>query len=200
MAFPDSVKTFVEAVDPTTIADIQHIQQYQALLSEGNFNAAATLLASMENGIKMNMSAGRFNDVLNEIIAIEKFYIGLNGVREYIQKNINAYSNINLWDNSKNFDVGNITSNGEQWFSCIKANGPTTIIIEPGVSVGWENYWKPFLVQQRAKQYPIQAEEPSDLKENELWFQIVGEVSEVPDENGTSGDKKDEDSGDEFWP
>ena len=198
MAFPDSVKTFIEAVDPSSAADMQQIQQYQSLLESGNFTAAANLLASMSNGIKMNMSAGRFNDVLKEIIEIEKFYYGLNGVRDYIQKNIDAYTNINVWNNTMSFVAGNITSDGYQWYYCIKENGPTTTIVEPGKTHGWESYWQPFLSNKGVAKYPIQAEEPEGQVEGDLWFEVVPSAGSLPEENPG---KDPSDSNDEnFWP
>ena len=197
MAFPDSVKTFIEAVDPSSVTDFQNIQEYQSLLESGNFTAAANLLASMKNGINMNMSAGRFNDVLNEIIEIEKFYYGLNGVRDYIQKNINAYTNINVWNNTINFSVGNITSDGSQWYHCIKENGPNTTIVQPNKTSGWHEFWQPFLSNKGPSQYPIQEDEPVGQIEGDLWFQIVSDSS-LPEENPGKDPSDSED--DEFWP
>ena len=166
MAFPESVKTFVEAVDPSSAEDIQNIQQYQSLLESGNFNAASALLGSMTNGIKMNMNAGRFNDVLSEIIAIEEFYLGLNGVKEYIQKNIDKYSYINKWDKTISYTAGNIVSYNAVWYLCLVDNTNK----QPDVNV---KAWEVFLKPQDAKQYPVQAEEPVDQKVGDLWFKVV---------------------------
>lgn len=168
MAFPNNVKTFVEAVDPSSVEDIQNIQQYQSLLEAGNFGAASNLLASMTNGIKMNMNAGRFNDVLSEIIAIEQFYFGLNGVKEYIQKNINAYGYVNEWDADTTYYPNNLTNRDGIWYLCIRENTN----VDPS-GIGREQYWKAFVVPQSAKRYPIQAEEPTGQDVGDLWFKKI---------------------------
>jgi hypothetical protein len=169
MAFPDSIKTFVEAVDPSSAEDIQKIQQYQEMLSSGNFSAASNFLAAMENGMKMNISAGRFNDVLTEIVAIEKFYFGLNGVKELIQKNINAYSYVNEWNGQTTYHEGNLANRLGTWFLCIKENTN----IEPYYNSSWKSYWKLFVQPQSAKSYPIQAEMPEDQDVGDLWFKQI---------------------------
>ena len=114
--FPDNVTTFVRAEDPSTVTDIQNILTYQTHLSQGNFSAAQALLAYMDKGIEMNINAGRFNEVIQVIEEIEKFYHGLNGVKQYINNNINAFSNIALYNNETDYVAGNIASDGNQWF------------------------------------------------------------------------------------
>lgn len=167
MAFPNDVKEFVQAIDPSTVTDAQNIAQYQSLISEGKFTQAQTLLASMQQGIEMNINAGRYNDVIDTIEAIEKFYIGLNGIKQYIQNNVDAFADIKLYNNTTNYVVGNIASNGTQWFINIQ----DCVGIEPEVTAGWENYWQYFLQQQHAKQYPIQSEQPTGQSIGDLWFE-----------------------------
>lgn len=77
MAFPNNVKTFVQAVDPTS-TDGENIKSYQDAIAINNYTGANEILANITNGIQMNMSAGRYNDALAEIVAIEEFYLGLN--------------------------------------------------------------------------------------------------------------------------
>ena len=117
MAFPDSIQTFVKAVDPSTNVDVSNIAQYQQLISQGKFAEAQSLLASMANGIAMNLNAGRYNQVLETIVAIEHFLLDENGnYKTYIQNNIGAFSDINIYKSTTNYSVGNVTSSGGKFF------------------------------------------------------------------------------------
>lgn len=171
MAFPNNVKQFIEAKDPETIEDMQNIMNYQNELMKGNFSTAQSLLASMKNGIEMNISAGRFNEVIETVEAIEQFYYGLNGVKEYINTNINAFSDIALYNTQTNYVIGTVASDGNQWFICKQPNGPSTKIIQPKVTENWKEYWDFFIKNQ--KQYPIQREEPTDQEVGDIYFKII---------------------------
>lgn len=169
--FPDNVTTFVRAEDPSTATDIQNILTYQTHLSQGNFSAAQDLLASMDKGIEMNINAGRFNEVLQVIEEIEKFYHGLNGVKQYINNNIKAFSNNALYNRNTDYAVGTIASDGNQWFICKKPNGPSSTIVQPKISDNWNDYWDFFI--KRQKQYPIQKEQPADQEVGDIWFELI---------------------------
>lgn len=169
--FPDNVTTFVRAEDPSTTTDIQNILTYQNYLAQGNFSAAQALLASMDKGIEMNINAGRFNEVIQVIEEIEKFYHGLNGVKQYINNNIKAFSNIALYNNQTDYVAGNIASDGNHWFICKQENGPSSIIVQPKVTDNWNNYWDCFIKNQ--KQYPIQKEQPTNQVAGDIWFELI---------------------------
>lgn len=171
MAFPDNITTFVRAEDPSTATDMQNILSYQTYLAQGNFSAAQNLLASMDKGIEMNINAGRFNEVIQVIEEIEKFYHGLNGVKQYINNNISAFSNIALYNNLTDYTIGNIASDGNQWFICKQPNGPSSTIVRPNVTDNWNNYWDYFIKNQ--KQYPIQKEQPTNQNVGDIWFELV---------------------------
>ena len=172
MAFPDSVQTFVKAVDPSTNADIGNIAQYQQLISQGRFADAQSLLASMSNGIAMNLNAGRYNQVLETVVAIQHFLLDENGnYKTYLKDNISAFSDINLYNNTTNYSVGNVTSSGGKFFYCKQKNGPASKVIQPLVSAGWQNYWEIFVYNQ--EQYPIQKEQPSNQITGDLWFELI---------------------------
>ena len=110
MAFPDNVTNFTRAEDPTTVVDMNNIAEYQRRLADGDFSGAATWLQSMAKGIEMNLNASRFNEVLDVINQIEEFYLGLNGVKQYINDNINAFSDVALYNNTTNYSIGNLAS------------------------------------------------------------------------------------------
>jgi hypothetical protein len=178
MAFPDEVVTFTKAIDPSSQTDMQNIAKYQNYLLNGNFSDAQALLATITNGIEMNLNAGRFNEVLNVIEEIEQFYYGLNGVKQYINDNINAFSDIKEWNKEINYKVGNIASDGNQWFICKKENSN----IQPKVSTNWKEYWDYFIKNQ--KQYPITKansvglpiDDVGEIIEQEIgdiWFELV---------------------------
>ena len=105
MAFPDNVQTFLRAVDPSTILDAQNIQTYQNFIQQGDFVGAQNFLAQMTNGNAMNLNAGRYNEVVQTIEDIQNFYFGLNGVEDYINDNINAYTDIASYSNSTNYNI-----------------------------------------------------------------------------------------------
>lgn len=170
MAFPDNVDSFLQAQDPSTIQDVQNIKNYQSLLDAGKFSEAYNLLFNqMTNGIQMSLNAGRYNQVIDAIVAIENFYLGLNGVKEYIQNNASAFTNYKQWENSITYSVGNFVGHNNSWYSCIQQNTN----IEPGIATNWENYWTLILQQQEAKKYPIQEEQPTGQTAGDLWFQII---------------------------
>lgn len=166
MAFPDDTTTFLRAVDPSTQSDLNNIATYQNYLANGDFATAKEFLNSLSNGIQMNLNASRFNQVLEEVEQIEKFYLGLNGVREYIQSNINAFSDIGIWSADANYRVGNITSYNETLYVCKKDNKG---IAPSGASA--DEYWGVFIKNQ--KQYPIAKEQPTGLAAGDLWFQEI---------------------------
>jgi alkyl hydroperoxide reductase subunit AhpF len=173
MAFPDDVTVFTQAQDPSTTLDAENISAYQALIESGDYASASALLASMTKGIEMNMNAGRFNEVLAEIQAIETFYLSLNGVRAYIQENIDKYTDINVWNDTTDYAIGNIASNDGDWYICTTANGVSTTIYEPNVTSGWESYWDVFLAPKPAEQYPIQTAQPTGQAIGDLWFEVI---------------------------
>lgn len=172
MAFPDNVDVFLQSQDPSTAQDIQNIKTYQSLLGENKFSEAYNLLFNqMTNGIQMSLNAGRYNQVIDAIVAIENFYLGLNGVKEYIQNNASAFTNYKQWENSITYSVGNFVGHNSSWYSCIQQNTN----IEPGVTSNWQNYWALILQQQEAKKYPIQATQPTGQTVGDLWFQIMSQ-------------------------
>ena len=173
MAFPDNVDTLTQAVDPSTTTDMNNINYYQSLMTDGLFTQASDFLATMLNGIEMNMSAGRFNEVVSTLLAIETFYLQLNGVKDYIRENIDKYMDINAWSNLIDYSVGNISANGGSWYVCTQINGPATTIYEPNVTSGWESYWDLFLTPQEPIQYPIKVEQPTGQAVGDLWFRII---------------------------
>jgi len=173
MAFPDEVVIPVQAVDPSSTLDIQNIQSYQTLLSNGDFTTAAQFIQSMENGINMLMNAGRYNELRDIVVQIQTFYLGLDGVKAYITENIDKYTDVNVWNNTTNYSIGNISSEDGNWYICIQINGPSSSIVEPNVTSGWEGYWSLFLTPMPAKQYPIQSEQPTGQSINDLWFEVI---------------------------
>nr|DAT76339.1 MAG TPA: hypothetical protein [Caudoviricetes sp.] len=172
MAFPDTIDAFLQAQDPQNSQDIQNINTYQSLLngsSENPIGDAHNYLMGLSNGIQMSLNAGRYNQVIDAIEAIESFYLGLNGVKEYIQNNASAFTNYKQWGNSITYSIGNFVGHKGSWYSCIQQNTN----IEPGVTSNWQNYWTLILQPQTAIKYPIQAEQPTGQVAGDLWFQIV---------------------------
>lgn len=173
MAFPDNVQNFMRAIDPSTVTDAQNIEQYQQYIENGNFTAAQNLLAEIQNGSAMNLNAGRFNEILQTVEDIQNFYFGLNGVQDYIDSNINIYSDIAMYSSQTNYVVGNIVSSGSEYYRCIQENGPNTSVHHPSESDS--QYWELFLAPQEPKQYPIQAQQPTGQQVGDLWFQVVSD-------------------------
>lgn len=172
MAFPDNVQTFTKAVDPSTSSDVANITQYQQLIAQGKFADAQSVLATMTNGIAMNLNAGRYNQVLETIVAIEHFLLDKNGnYKQYLQDNLNAFSDINVYSPTTNYSVGNITSSNGKLYYCERANGPATQVVQPMVTTDWDKYWGVFVYNQ--KQYPIQATEPTNQISGDLWFKLI---------------------------
>lgn len=173
MAFPDNVQTFLRAVDPSTTLDAQNIQTYQNFIQQGDFAGAQNFLAQMANGNAMNLNASRYNEILQVIEDIQNFYFGLNGVEDYINDNINAYTNIATYSNSTNYVDGNIVAYNGSYYKCIQNNGPNSTVITPTVTSNWQNYWELFIKPQEPKQYPIQATQPTGQVVGDLWFQVL---------------------------
>lgn len=171
MAFPDDVTTLMRAVNPTTAIDAQNIKEYQELLMQGNFSDAQTLLQNMTNGVQMNLNAGRYNEVLDLIEQIEQFYLGLNGVRNYIYNNVDKYLDVAEYVENIDYSIGNLAHKNNKWFKCIMANGPASTVIIPETTENWANYWEYFLLNQVA--YPVQEEEPVGLNEGDIWFKVM---------------------------
>lgn len=173
MAFPDTITPFLQAQDPQNSIDVENILNYQNLLNSGDLSGAQQFLMSLSNGIQMSLNAGRYNQVIQAIREIEQFYLGLNGVKQYINDNISAFGDIALYNQETNYSIGNLASDGSKWYKCIQINGPETSIVQPGITSGWETYWELFLQPQNAKQYPIQIEQPTTQNVGDLWFQII---------------------------
>lgn len=172
MAFPDNVDAFLQAQDPQNSQDIQNINTYQSLLngsSENPISDAHDYLMRLSNGIQMSLNAGRYNQVIDAIVAIENFYLGLNGVKEYIQNNASAFTNYKQWSGIYNYSIGNFVGHNGSWYSCIQENTN----IEPGINPNWQNYWILILQPQSAIQYPIQIFQPEGQNIGDLWFQII---------------------------
>lgn len=176
MAFPLDVDPFLQAVDPSTAQDIANIKAYQSRVESGDFSGAKNFLMSLSNGVQMSLNAGRYNQVIDAIIAIEQFYLGLGGVREFIQNNVSAYTNYKQWDNTYTYSVGNIAGNNSNWYSCIQENKG----IQPGVSSDWETYWQLILEQQPAVQYPIQRTQPTGQIIGDLWLKDMTPITIDP--------------------
>lgn len=170
MAFPNDIIdfSFKQAQDPQTTEDINNIIEYQNKLSAGDFSGAQAFLASLSNGIAMNLNAGRFNEVINLVNEIENFYKNnIAGVKAYINNNINAYSDISKWSNSTRYNVGNIAQYQDRWYRCIQNHTNK----EPTVSTDWKSYWEIFIKNQ--KQYPISVSQPTNQQAGDIWFQII---------------------------
>ena len=174
MSFPENVTTFLQAVDPSTVDDINNINQYQSLLNNGNFSDAQTFLSQMANGIQMNLNAGRYNEVLKTIEEIEAFYKGLGGVKEYITTNINAFTDLSQYSTSTDYKAGNIALYDGVWYQAkvdITQVGAGGTIITPGTTANWGNYWN--ILIQNQYQYKLSENEPSGLIEGDLWFKVL---------------------------
>ena len=169
MAFPQEIKTFERAVDVGLDTDITAIKNYQNAILNGDFSTAQEILATIKDGYAMNLNASRFNELIDTIVAIEKFYLEPNGVRQYIKDNILANSDIALYDETINYNEGNIASYNGVWFYCKKSN----IGIVPTINQNWEEYWGSFLEPLPALQYPIQKEQPTGQNIGDLWFEIL---------------------------
>lgn len=169
MAFPDSVQIFTQAVDPSTTTDIENIQTYQQKLASGDFSGAQEFLAAWDKGIQMNLNAGRFNEIIQTIKDIETFYYGLNGVKAYIQKNINKFSDINVWDSTMNYSIGSLASyDGSLYVSQIDNNINNIPLGGPN-----DTNWQLFIKNQ--KQYPVSSTQPINLEIGDLWFEVISE-------------------------
>ena len=168
MSFPQSPVTFLQAKNPGSVDDITNIQTYQGMLQSGNFSDAADFLAKMPNGTAMNINAGRFKAIIDEVTAIENFYLGLGGVKEYIDALINAYSIIEEYNATTTYPQGAIAEYNGQWFKSLQdknlGNAPTD-------NIG--TYWSYFIQPQPAKQYPIASSQPVGLSNGDLWFRTI---------------------------
>lgn len=172
MAFPDNVPILAKAVDPSSSADLNNIANYQSLVAQGKFSEAQEFLARMTNGVAMNLNAGRYNEAIDLINTMAEF-LGTNNSNytNYINKNINAYKDINAWNSEIDYSVGNIVIYNYIVYKCIQENGPNTIVIEPKMSENWTDYWQIFV--QNQKQYPLETEEPIGLNDGDLWFELI---------------------------
>ena len=169
MSFPQSPVTFLQAKNPENADDIKTILTFQNKLQTGtSFDEALKWLATQTNGTAMNLNADRFNDVINEVTAIENFYLGLGGVKEYIDALINAYSIIEEYNATTTYPQGAIAEYNGQWFKSLQdknlGNTPTD-------NIG--TYWSYFIQPQPAKQYPMASSQPSGLSNGDLWFRII---------------------------
>ena len=172
MSFPQDVTTFLQAQDPSSVSDINTILEFQSKLQTGtSFADALAWLATQPNGTAMNLNAGRFNDIINEITAIENFYLnsdGQGGVRGYIQNLITAYSIIGVYDSTATYPQGAIAQYNGQWFKSLQAGNTGNT---PTDNIG--TYWDYFIQPQPAKQYPIASSQPSGLVTGDLWFKTL---------------------------
>lgn len=182
MAFPDNVQTFTQAVDPSTTTDIENIQTYQQKLASGDFSGAQEFLAAWDKGIQMNLNAGRFNEIIKTIQDIETFYYGLNGVKSYIQNNIKQFSDINVWDVSITYFVGNIVSyDGNLYVSLIDNNLGNIPIGGTSSDTNWQLFVK------NQQQYPVTSLQPTNQVVGDLWFQLVDDNrSDMSDDDNSN--------------
>lgn len=168
MSFPQDVTTFLQAQDPSTVEDVQGIVDYQTALANEDFAGASDILANMANGTVMHLNASRFNEVVNEITAIENFYLngdGQGGVAGYINSEITAYSIIGVYDATTTYPQGAIAQYDGQWFKSLQASNQGNT---PTSTIG--TYWDYFIQPQSAIQYQIASSQPAGLSNGDLWF------------------------------
>lgn len=165
MAFPDNIENFLQAQDPESTEDVNNIKAYQQMVDNGDISAARDFLMNLSNGIQMSLSAGRYNQVIDAIKEIEEFYLGLNGVKEYIKNNASAYTNFKQWNSGFTYSVGNIVFYNGNWYSCITEN--------TNVNPTNSYYWEVILETQLAKQYPVSETQPTGQEVGDLWFQVI---------------------------
>ena len=170
MAFPNNVKTFVQAVDPTS-TDGENIKSYQDAIAINNYTVANEILANITNGIQMNMSAGRYNDALAEIIAIEEFYLGLNGVKSFLLQNAGTWTS--SWSSETSYIADVVVNYNNNFYVCIENNANK----EPTVAVDWQTYWRVLVTANPPRKYKVQesltTEEISEMEIGEIWAQII---------------------------
>ena len=154
-------KVFLRATDPQNANDISNILQYQSLLQAGDFNAAVNFLKTMANGQQMNLSASRYNEIIEEIENIEDFL--LNDLTTYVINQIMRYKDINVYDPTVSYVNGNIVSYQGNLYIC---NAPSLNNLPTDT-----NYWEIFV--QNQVQYPVSTTEPSGLNNGDMWFEEI---------------------------
>jgi hypothetical protein len=170
MAFPDSVKTFVQAVDPA-ITDGENIKNYQDAIAINDYTGASEILANITNGIQMNMNAGRFNDALSEIIAIEEFYLGLTGVKAFLLQNASTWTS--SWDSATAYITDVAVNYNNNFYVCLENNTNK----EPTVAIDWQTYWRVLVTPNPPRKYKVQEsltpEEIAEMEIGEIWAQEI---------------------------
>ena len=172
MAFPNDVPTFTQAVDPSSALDATNITTYQQYINSGDFVGAQTFLQQHTNLIAMNLTAGRYNEVLDLVNEMATFLSDADsGYGQFYNTNINAFTDISEWNNNTDYSAGQIVIYNNNVYSCLQDNGISTTVYEPTVTSGWDSYWK--LLVQNQKQYPVVTSQPDNLNAGDIWFQDV---------------------------
>lgn len=173
MAFPQDITEFLRATDPQTTTDVNNIIEFQRILLEQGPADAQNFLSDHPELVPMNINAGRFNEVLQTVEDIENFMVGDESTyKNYIQNNINAYSDIALWTTNTQYfgtnATGSVVSYNGRYFVCKQAHTSSSDN-EPIVGEQWQTYWN-ILVDH---QYPISETQPVDQIEGDIWFQVI---------------------------
>lgn len=89
--FPNEIDKFIPFLDLTT-NDGEKIKKYEIAMQQNNFAEASRILATIENVEQKILSASRFNQIKDSVIATQEFY-GKN-VKPYIEQKQNEWENI----------------------------------------------------------------------------------------------------------
>ena len=170
--FPSNIPALAEAQDPSSNIDMANIASYQSLINSGDFVGAQNFLQANPSLVPKLLTASRFNELIDLVTQIAQYLDDENGLyRKFINTNINAYKDINAWNNETDYATNNIVIYNYNVYRCRNENGPSTTIYEPTVTSGWERYWKLFVANQ--KQYIVSETQPTGLNAGDLWFKDV---------------------------
>ena len=169
--FPENYPQYYIMSDPQTNTDMTNILTYQSLINAGDFSGAEEFLINHPTLKNMLLNANNYNALLNGVNALYEYMNDYAGTyRRFINTNINAYKDINAWNNETSYSIGNIVFQSGSVYRCIQATDSFSPV-QPTVTSGWENYWQP--LAQNQKQYVVSVSQPAGLNAGDIWFKDV---------------------------
>ena len=170
--FPSNIPALPSATNPSSNTDMVNIASYQSMINSGDFAGAQSFLLANPSLVSKLLTASGYNaliDTLNQIVNYLNDNDGL--YRKFINTNINAYKDINEWNDETDYETNNIVIYNYNIYKCLQENGTSSTVYEPTVTSGWENYWVLLVANQ--KQYVVSTTQPTGLVAGDIWFKDV---------------------------
>lgn len=164
-SFPDSLDNFPSMQD-LNASDMPFVKQYQSYMINGDLNNASKVLEQIPNGQNKLISAKKYNQLRDAVLAEERFFKNdvtthLENVKNEVELQFSQFNYKGFYNNTTQYERMNIVSyvganNLEELYLCMTKPPVGTV---PSDS----NYWRKFTVQ------GLKGEKGDGLSYNGIW-------------------------------